>query len=297
MARGAEKFELGLGGLGGGGRGTHMTPLLPPRPSCRWPAGRAWRIWQLPDGPAAVARQLGRTLAGRLAAPACTPLVPGTLRQAQRLWKRSSSAKPKPAENLCRTPPRLAAGKRRFASNSGQRVRRQAGALFERQADFFMPVELVRSKGHQTEIERGRRIEKSAVKSGQYRSPRIVIEASGQAGSSIGHLETAEIEPGERDTRTIRQHVAAIGGEGQLEQAAGKTRSLVDDGKQAPRRLVEPLKRAAQKPDRFVYEPVVPIVDDARSAAKATSIAPRVLTTHVPISRRLARSISSASSN
>ena len=80
VARGAEEFELALGGWAAGVGDAHDA-LAAASAFLSLAGGRAWRIWELPDGPAAVARQLGRTLAGPLAAPACTPLLPGMLRQ------------------------------------------------------------------------------------------------------------------------------------------------------------------------------------------------------------------------
>src|SRR5207247_11100661 len=67
----------------------------------------------------------------------------------------------------------------------------------------------------------------------------------------IHHLETGEIEPVQRDLRALRQHVAAIGGEAQLQQAAGEARAFVDDRKEAARGHIEPLQSAAQDPDRL----------------------------------------------
>jgi sulfite reductase beta subunit-like hemoprotein len=80
VARGAGEFELGLGGWAAG-VGDARDAVAAASAFLSLAGGRAWRVWELPDGPAAVARRLGRTLAGRLAAPAFAPLVPGTLPQ------------------------------------------------------------------------------------------------------------------------------------------------------------------------------------------------------------------------
>jgi sulfite reductase beta subunit-like hemoprotein len=77
VARSPEEFELGLGGWTAGVGDAHDA-VAAASAFLSLAGGRAWRIWELPDGPAAVARQLGRKLAWGLAAPACAPLVPGT---------------------------------------------------------------------------------------------------------------------------------------------------------------------------------------------------------------------------
>src|SRR5258708_37029819 len=80
VARGTEEFELGLGGWAAGVGDAHDA-VAAASAFLSLAGGRAWRMWELPGGPAAVARRLGRTLAGRLAGPAYAPLLPGTLRQ------------------------------------------------------------------------------------------------------------------------------------------------------------------------------------------------------------------------
>jgi sulfite reductase beta subunit-like hemoprotein len=80
VARGPEEFELALGGWAAG-VGDARDAVAAASAFLSLAGGRAWRIWELPDGAAAVARELGRTLAGPLVAPACRPLLPGTLRQ------------------------------------------------------------------------------------------------------------------------------------------------------------------------------------------------------------------------
>ena len=74
-------------------------------------------------------------------------------------------------------------------------------------------------------------------------------------------METGEIEPVQRDLRALPQHVAAIGGEAQLQQAAGEARAFVDDRKEAARGHIEPLQCAAQEPDRLAHEPMALVGD------------------------------------
>ena len=188
-------------------------------------------------GAAAVALQRA-VLAGRVR-PRKDPVLPGR----------------KPAENLGRDG--LGAGKAQIRFHPGQRIGREAGALFDGEADLVLPVELVGRKGHETEIERRRSIERRSRRTS--RSPTIAVEAGRQPAAAIDHLEAAEVERAQRDLRPVRQHVAAVGGEGELEQAAGKARAFVDHRKEAARGHIEPLQGAAQEADRLAHEPVLPM--------------------------------------
>src|SRR5947209_11463828 len=64
----------------------------------------------------------------------------------------------KPAEYLGRDS--LGAGEAQIRLHPGQRVRRQARALLESEADFVVPVELVGREGDQTVFERGVAVER-----------------------------------------------------------------------------------------------------------------------------------------
>ena len=59
----------------------------------------------------------------------------------------------------------------------------------------------------------------------------------------------------------LGRHVAAVGGERQLKERAGKARPSIDHGKKAARGDVETLQGAAQQADRLVHEPMIAIGD------------------------------------
>jgi precorrin-3B synthase len=85
VAQGADTFELGLGGwcAGAGGARDAIAAAVAFVSLAR---GRAWRISELADGPAAVARALGRTLTRRPIGHAVARLAPGRLRQRDGRW-------------------------------------------------------------------------------------------------------------------------------------------------------------------------------------------------------------------
>jgi precorrin-3B synthase len=85
VAQGANTFELGLGGwcAGAGGARDAIAAAVAFVSLAR---GRAWRISELADGPAAVARALGRTLTRRPVGQAVAQLAPGRLQQRDGRW-------------------------------------------------------------------------------------------------------------------------------------------------------------------------------------------------------------------
>ncbi len=68
--------------------------------------------------------------------------------------KTPSSAKPTAAQRSWSR--RLRPGEAQIGFHAAQRVGRQAGAFFESEADFVVPVKFVRGKGYQPSIERRR---------------------------------------------------------------------------------------------------------------------------------------------
>src|SRR5262252_3413773 len=142
-----------------------------------------------------------------------------------------------PAEDLGRDI--LGTREAQVCLHSGKCIGRQARALFDREPDFVVPVEFVRREGDEAVFERGIGVERLVSKPLERRSRGLVVVPGHQPGTAVYHFKTAEIERGKRDARPLSKHIAAVGGEAQLAEAAGKARAFVDDGKEAARRDIE----------------------------------------------------------
>src|SRR5580704_16665732 len=108
---------------------------------------------------------------------------------------------PKPAEYLGRDS--LGAGEAQIRLHPGQRVGRQARALLDRQADFVLTVEPVRREGYETVFERGVGVERLGGQLVECRGPGFIVEAGRQPRAAIDHFQTAEIEPTQRNLRSL----------------------------------------------------------------------------------------------
>ena len=91
----------------------------------------------------------------------------------------------------------------------------------------------------------------------------LVVEAAAQAALAGHHRVEAEVGLGHGDLRCPgrvvrqRQLVAAVAGQGQLQEAAGEAASRLDQREQAARRNIEAAERAAQQADGLAHQPVV----------------------------------------
>ncbi len=154
---------------------------------------------------------------------------------------------------------RLRSGEAQARFHAGKCVGRQACALFQRQPDFVVPVDVIGCEGDQLGRVGGFRAE-------QYidgmRRRRVGTKAVGQPRAPAGHRIRTRVHRRQGNARFVRAsvgqclHVAAVGRKRQLEQRTCKTRTAIDQGEQRARGDVEPRQRAPPKADGLAHQPV-----------------------------------------
>src|SRR6267142_1085552 len=82
------------------------------------------------------------------------------------------------------------------------------------------------------------------------------------AGPAVGHRVSAEVERRQRNLRPVFrvEHVAAVGGERDLQKRAGEAGARLDEREHRARRNVEARQRAPQIADDFANKPVVAVL-------------------------------------
>src|SRR5690606_6807084 len=125
----------------------------------------------------------------------------------------------------------LGAGEAEGGLHAGQRVRREAHALLNRDADVVVPVDLVGCDGDEAELVRLLRRDGAALaREHALDVLRVAEEAGLEPARAVGHRVAPRVERRERDAHllvVVGQHVDAVGRERELEEAAGEAAVLL----------------------------------------------------------------------
>ncbi len=150
---------------------------------------------------------------------------------------------------------RFRAGEAQAGFHPGQRVGAQARALLERDADFVLPVDLIRRRGDQAELSGTPGIQHLVSRNRRH----LAAEMRLDAGQAVGHRVSAEVERRQRNSRPAFrvEHVAAVGGERDLQKRAGEAGARLDQREHRARRDVEAGQGAPQVADHLADKPVV----------------------------------------
>src|SRR5579883_1996215 len=141
-----------------------------------------------------------------------------------------------PAEDLALDG--LGAGEAERGLHAGERVGREARALLEDEAYLVGPVDVVGGEGDEPRRLRRPGVERRADEAAAGFEPLAVVEeAAGEAAEPVRHGIEPEIRLAERDRRRRAvvaleravEHVAAVGGEHELEKGAGEAASRLDE--------------------------------------------------------------------
>src|SRR5262249_38713623 len=112
-------------------------------------------------------------------------------------------------------------------------------------------------------FQRGARVEHAGLFLDLVNFLRRAEEARGEAREAVRHRERAEVQRVEADegggsvVLVAVEHVGAIGGERELEQAAGEAALRLDDREEAPRAEIEALQDAAHVEENLFAEPIL----------------------------------------
>ena len=162
------------------------------------------------------------------------------------------------------------AGKTQVGFKAGECIGRHGGALFDGNANFVFPVDIVQRCGDQPQLLRSIAIEclTHGRACGLQRCS-LFIKAALQAALVVDQRQQAKVEFVELNDGLAlglvgqHQHVGAVGAEDQLGQHAGKAGAGLDQRKQRARGHIQARKCAAQQAKRLAHQPVV-LMDDQR---------------------------------
>ena len=97
----------------------------------------------------------------------------------------------------------------------------------------------------------------------------VLVEAGLQARETVDGRQTAKTDVGQDHAGVaVGQHVDAIGGQGQFEQAAGKARIRLDQRVDRPRGHLETRERPPHHAKHFANEPVLLMCQERRIAGQ-----------------------------
>ena len=94
---------------------------------------------------------------------------------------------------------------------------------------------------------------------------RLLMEAGLESAEAIDGRQASETDFGQdQPGAAVSQHVHAIGGQRQFEEAAGKAGVRLDDGVDRPRGHLEPGEGPPQHAQDLANEPVLPMRQERR---------------------------------